>query len=228
MRSLALLGFLGCLACTRMNPSFGDGGGTGDGDGGDDGQSSLDDSPTDATITASTSASDDAVTDSIDGSDTQDGSASDPTVDGTGGLHHCCRTHNGPGCDDPAIEACVCEKREKCCIEDWNDECVANANECAAGCSAGDTGVVEEGSSTANATGETSDGATSSTSTDGGGSTTGGLDDCCAVQIEAGCSNPATQACVCAIEGLETCCGEIWGMDCVDAAFMQCPGACVA
>ena len=38
--------------------------------------------------------------------------------------HNCCETGHGAGCNDPAIEACVCEGDDYCCIVEWNSYCV--------------------------------------------------------------------------------------------------------
>lgn len=41
-----------------------------------------------------------------------------------GGLDHgCCEPAAGPGCADPAIEACVCAIDAYCCEVSWNEEC---------------------------------------------------------------------------------------------------------
>lgn len=39
----------------------------------------------------------------------------------------CCETSVAPGCDDPAIEACVCDLRVTCCNEAWDLECTGLA-----------------------------------------------------------------------------------------------------
>ncbi|HET6584838.1 MAG TPA: hypothetical protein VFG69_15375, partial [Nannocystaceae bacterium] len=96
---------LWCLliaGCSRANPSFEGGDTSGMRD--DDGRpGSGDDATTDddsASVSASVSASDDAVTDSVDGGPTtDDATASDPTLDDSGGSRHCCEAHDTVGCD---------------------------------------------------------------------------------------------------------------------------------
>lgn len=38
--------------------------------------------------------------------------------------HNCCETDHGPGCNNPDIEACVCEQFSYCCTSDWASFCV--------------------------------------------------------------------------------------------------------
>jgi hypothetical protein len=70
------------------------------------------------------------------------------TVDGNGDsgnfdLHieetefdgNCCENHPTPGCDVPAIEACVCANDSFCCSNSWDGLCVSGAvNNCGATC----------------------------------------------------------------------------------------------
>ncbi|MBM4362045.1 MAG: hypothetical protein FJ104_05150 [Deltaproteobacteria bacterium] len=37
----------------------------------------------------------------------------------------CCAAHEGAGCGDAAIEACVCEADSRCCNSAWDEVCVA-------------------------------------------------------------------------------------------------------
>lgn len=44
-----------------------------------------------------------------------------------GGSTMCCDSHDTPGCDDPKVQACVCEMDAFCCDEDegaWDETCV--------------------------------------------------------------------------------------------------------
>ncbi len=55
------------------------------------------------------------------------------------GSDACCEAHDSPGCNDPAIEACVCAADPFCCGEDsgfWDDACVGNVGDegCAPAC----------------------------------------------------------------------------------------------
>ncbi len=35
----------------------------------------------------------------------------------------CCQAHDGPGCEDPGIAACVCQADPFCCMEFWHEGC---------------------------------------------------------------------------------------------------------
>ena len=41
----------------------------------------------------------------------------------------CCEAHEGTGCDDPAIAACVCASDSWCCEVNWDDICVGRVEE---------------------------------------------------------------------------------------------------
>ena len=45
------------------------------------------------------------------------------TCEGVGGDGDCCAANGTPGCDDDAIEACVCEADSVCCLEAWDETC---------------------------------------------------------------------------------------------------------
>lgn len=54
------------------------------------------------------------------------------------GSHGCC-TVGGPGCNDPAIEECVCFVDDFCCDTEWDEQCVEEVEtfgcaSCAGGC----------------------------------------------------------------------------------------------
>lgn len=38
----------------------------------------------------------------------------------------CCTEHDTPGCEVPALEACVCTYDPACCQSDWDAQCVAD------------------------------------------------------------------------------------------------------
>ncbi len=50
-------------------------------------------------------------------------------------VHDCC-TQGGPGCSDPAVEACVCAADGFCCDMEWDDVCVGKVGSllCAEAC----------------------------------------------------------------------------------------------
>ncbi|MEM6293179.1 MAG: hypothetical protein AAGA54_18030 [Myxococcota bacterium] len=45
------------------------------------------------------------------------------TCEGVGGEGDCCSGNGTPGCDDDAIEACVCQADTVCCLEAWDETC---------------------------------------------------------------------------------------------------------
>jgi hypothetical protein len=47
--------------------------------------------------------------------------------DATPPTHDCCET-GGPGCDDPAVQACVCAIDPFCCTTAWDEQCVAEVD----------------------------------------------------------------------------------------------------
>lgn len=55
------------------------------------------------------------------------GSSSSASRGGIG--TNCCSTGHGPGCEDAAIEACVCALDSFCCNTDWDGVCVDNVDD---------------------------------------------------------------------------------------------------
>jgi hypothetical protein len=35
----------------------------------------------------------------------------------------CCHSHPTPGCEDPALEQCVCSALPECCTKGWSNAC---------------------------------------------------------------------------------------------------------
>ncbi len=222
MRWLVFMGIVATAACTRLNPSYGDGGSTGGG-------TSNDDDPS-ASASASASADDDD-----DGSASMSASADDDAnpdsgLDGTetgGNARPCCVPHSGIGCEDASVEECVCSQVPDCCAVEWNDHCSQKARECGGACGVVDDGPLEESTSIPPMTSDDSDSATDgSTSTSDGGSSTGTTvdGDCCTTHDDPGCSDDKAAACVC--ESLPQCCEEGWTKACVDqvaACAFACP-----
>lgn len=75
----------------------------------------------------------------------------------------CCDPHQGAGCEEAAVELCVCEALPQCCVFSWEPECAALAQaRCEATCESDETGSGGEdtGSETGAETGsDTSQGA---------------------------------------------------------------------
>src|SRR5262245_34125722 len=114
----------------------------------------------------------------------------------------CCVAHDGPGCDIPDCQNCVCDADPVCCITEWDVFCAATRtitrcpDEC--GCSV----------------------------TPGPRTTPGG--DCCSARNPdvggTGCDDTVCQACVCGADPL--CCNNIWDADCVLSAQEECDASC--
>jgi hypothetical protein len=57
-----------------------------------------------------------------------------------GGGGDCCSAHPFPGCNDPAIEACVCAADDYCCNFVWDDICTGEVVSAGCGvCGSGDS-----------------------------------------------------------------------------------------
>jgi hypothetical protein len=80
----------------------------------------------------------------------------------------CCEANGSAGCEDAAVESCVCASDAYCCTNEWDDICVGGVDELGCGtCIEGDDGPPGPG-------------------------------DCCEAKAGPGCSEPAIEACVCA------------------------------
>jgi len=222
MRWLVLIGVVGSVACTRVNPSYGDGGAEG---GGTDQGS---DDPSGANEDASVSVGEDAEASADEVSSIETGQSEQGE---TGASRPCCLAHSDRGCDDDGVEECVCTSVPECCEIEWSDACVTKARDfCAAECLSTEEGhldtsdtVASEGTSTSDAssssTTETTEPATSDVEGTAGAST------CCEIHGDPQCNDLDIEDCVCVQNELEACCSESWGELCVDAA-MECGAGC--
>ena len=223
MRWLVLLGVMGSVACTRLNPSYGDSGGTERGDD-DDGSGPSDDAIADEGV----SIGEDAEASAEQGTSLEGQSDEDTAAD-TGASRSCCLAHTHGGCDEPTIEECVCSLGPSCCEVEWDESCAGKAQSaCRAECGTlegpfdtSDTMSGEE--STTSGEGSTSHG--SATATSDGESDTGTMSSCCEMQLGPGCDNPTLEDCVCVTNGMKACCVNQWTTDCADA-FVSCGGRC--
>jgi hypothetical protein len=218
MRWLAWSVIVGSAACTRTNPSFGDGGGTGRED---------DDDPSSASADDSVSVGDDAEASAEDNSSFETG-ASDTTKGDTSGSRPCCAAHSHGGCEVPAIEDCVCTGEPECCVE-WSELCVDKARMfCAAECSIDEEEGPLDTSDTldsAGSSGTTSSDTSTTTASDEDGSTTLNLSDCCVPHDGPGCPDASIETCVCVTQALSACCEQDWTETCV-AAVPECSALC--
>ncbi len=105
------------------------------------------------------------------------------TCSSTMGEGDCCENNGSPGCDDAAIQACACGIDSFCCDTTWDGICV--------GIASNDCDAPCDGGST-------------------GGSMN---EDCCTAQDTPGCTDPAIEACVCALDPF--CCDNTWDPMCV-------------
>ncbi len=102
-----------------------------------------------STTTEGTTAGDTADPSGAEG--TRDGSSGTPTSDtssgdttsGTGAPvgSGCCEAHAIPGCDEAAVQQCVCEVEQECCLFEWIESCAELAQaRCEATCESDDSG----------------------------------------------------------------------------------------
>lgn len=136
------------------------------------------------------------------------GTGGDPPPDGgTGGgdppppeeAGDCCTDNGTPGCDDAAVESCVCMQDDYCCNTEWDALCVTQVDSFGCGtCGGGGGGG------------------------DGGGG--GGVSACCEQQPGAGCPDAAVQDCVCAVD--DYCCSVFWDLTCVGEVESLSCGSC--
>ncbi|MBV1861680.1 MAG: pentapeptide repeat-containing protein [Nannocystaceae bacterium] len=197
------------------------------------------DSATDEGTTSNTKASTTAGETSSSGRQTTT-SPTDPSASSNPGTTDtlppgsgCCTPHEGPGCDEAAVQECVCDMDTSCCGFDWRDSCVEVAQaRCEATC-APDATTGDTASTSGPTTGvSTSPGTTGFGDTgfgdtgfgDTGFGDTGFGDDLCCYPGQ-GCEHPATDACVCAIDS--SCCDGEWSETCVGLAETDC-NACTS
>lgn len=159
---------------------------------------------------------------------------------GAGG--DCCAPHAGPGCDDMAVEACVCAIDGFCCDSEWDDICVseaqygcmapcglppANMGDCCTaqpGPGCGDMAVTDctcmiDGACCLDPWDEQCIGiAVTACAIECPGFDP--LDPCCLIQPGPGCGTMDVEACVCAFDGF--CCDTQWDDICVEEAQTDC------
>ncbi|MBL4684499.1 MAG: hypothetical protein JKY37_07920 [Nannocystaceae bacterium] len=107
----------------------------------------------------------------------------------TGGAatNACCDVSPQPGCNDAAVQNCVCAADSFCCDSEWDEMCVAAVDAENCGQCGGAPGGADDGGPPAGV--------------------------CCAPQNTPGCSDPVVEACVC-IEDI-FCCALSWDPTCV-------------
>lgn len=146
----------------------------------------------------------------------------DPTNDTNPQGTNCCELHDGIGCDEAAVQACVCDEAPECCTFGWDDLCVSRAHACDATCTPDPdpTNVTSEPTTTG-------PDPTDVTDPDTGPVDTGTTNDgpCCeAAQSGTGCEDAAVTQCVCDLDPY--CCQEQWDEYCVAGASQSCAIDC--
>lgn len=215
LRWISLFAFASVTGC--ISPMTG-----GDTDSGSSGTSTT------STPTTTTAGQSTAGTSSSGGSSASRGSSEATTAGGLPPGSGCCDPHAGPGCDEAAVQECVCEESAPCCGFDWSQECVDLAQgSCAATCEPDGTTTGDTAGPTSDDTGQT-EGDSSSSSGFGPGGSSGGfeLGPCCeAIGAGAGCLHQPTQECVCAVNS--SCCEDGWTAECAALAESDC-NACTS
>ncbi|MCR9160632.1 MAG: hypothetical protein ACE37F_21035 [Nannocystaceae bacterium] len=144
----------------------------------------------------------------------------------------CCAVHEGPGCNEAAVQSCVCDMDASCCGFDWGESCVDIAQaRCEATCQpdmttsdSDSTGGPTTGVTTASTTGFGSTGfGTTFGDTEFG--TTGDFGEALCCYEGFGCDHIPTEQCVCDLD--PSCCEGEWGPECVTLATNSC-NACTS
>jgi len=154
-------------------------------------------------------------------------------------LDLCCERSDEPGCQDAALETCVCDIDDFCCLTSWDTFCVEAAIEdcgavcenevtcCAPSVAMGCADDVIE-ACVCNQQPQCCTGAYDISCVTIADACTGGCftgdNDCCAATLEhAGCNEAAVWTCVCPLDAY--CCSGTWDALCVSRATEQC-GLC--
>ena len=125
----------------------------------------------------------------------------------------CCAAHDGPGCDDADLMACVCATDDYCCDFEWDGLCVEAAID---GC-----GLVCAGPECGDGACEEGEGCVTCPDDCGACPTEG---PCCEAHETPGCEDPAIVACGCALD--PWCCELAWDELCIEGAVADCGLVC--
>ena len=124
----------------------------------------------------------------------------------------CCASNGTIGCEDPAVQACVCDIDPFCCAVTWDAICVGGAQlDCDACPPCGD-GLCDEAIFEGCHNCEEDCGVCAG--------------DCCEAGDEAGCDEPLVSGCVCAQDAY--CCAVEWDGLCVEIATDACELYCAS
>ena len=131
-----------------------------------------------------------------------------------GGTGSCCEVQDTEGCDDPTIQACVCDQDSFCCEIEWDEICVnevtsLQCGQCDGGPACGD-GECQGGENCEVCPADCGE--------------CSGAGDCCEPLETPGCGDAGVQACVCALD--EYCCETKWDDICADEVEGEGCGSC--
>ncbi|MCH9683381.1 MAG: hypothetical protein K0V04_18235 [Deltaproteobacteria bacterium] len=126
----------------------------------------------------------------------------------------CCMPHDGPGCDEPEVERCVCTLEPACCQGHWGVGCTAVLELHGCGQCGGDPPSAETGDPEPPAPGDTGDTEPPPPPTN----------DCCDTSPSPGCIDASIQDCVCQQDPF--CCDMAWDALCVDGVNVLACGTC--
>ena len=121
------------------------------------------------------------------------------------GTGDCCQEHDATGCDNQAVQNCVCAEDAYCCDTKWDGICVGEVE--SMDCGSCEGGGPECGD------GECTGGEDCETCPEDCGACPG-QGNCCETQDGPGCNDPTVQACVCAEDSF--CCEFTWDQICVN------------
>jgi hypothetical protein len=130
------------------------------------------------------------------------------------GQGDCCEAKQTPGCDEAAVQNCVCAQDSYCCDVKWDSICAGEVT--SLGC-----GSCEAGPKCGNGKCEAAESCTTCEQDCGPCDQPG---DCCHVQQTKGCNDPTIQACVCAQDSF--CCNYSWDQICVNEVEELGCGSC--
>ena len=145
----------------------------------------------------------------------------------------CCQRHDEPGCQDPEVEACICDVMPECCTDGWSEACIVEGVDLGCMECTGREPGADDGKDDGNA----DDGNADDGSADDGNADDGNADDgtggdppdgpkggCCEVNATPGCTDAAVESCVCGADAY--CCDTEWDDVCVGLVDSESCGMC--
>ena len=135
----------------------------------------------------------------------------------------CCAANGTPGCDQPAVSACVCQQNPFCCMGPWSPACADIAFlQCGAACQP-ECAVAEDCAPSPDpcviAVCQAPGVCAYRSNPD-----CFGVDSCCSYHPTPGCDDPAVSDCVCGM--YPDCCDVEWMPHCAEMALGACGAVC--